>query len=129
MGDVFIWRIFYEAVINPFIWQKPRDKEKIARTVAEELPEVMGHLEQLAPADGFLFGAVSIADISVAVSFRNLTWARVEPAEARWPKDARPGSSARPRRRRWPRSRASPTRWRKHPCRGIARSRPSSVCR
>jgi len=86
IGDVFIWRIFYEAVINPYIWQKPRDKEKIARIVAEELPEVMGHLEKLAPADGFLFGAVSIADISVAVSFRNLLWARVEPDKARWPK-------------------------------------------
>jgi len=86
IGDVFIWRIFYEAVINPYIWQKPRDKEKIARIVAEELPEVMGHLEKLAPADGFLFGAVSIADISVAVSFRNLTWARVELDKARWPK-------------------------------------------
>ncbi len=86
IGDVFIWRIFYEAVINPFIWQKPRDKEKIARIVAEELPEVMGHLEKLAPADGFLFGAVSIADISVAVSFRNLMWARVELDKTCWPK-------------------------------------------
>jgi glutathione S-transferase len=73
-------------VINPYIWQKPRDKEKIARIVADELPEVMGHLEKLAPADGFLFGAVSIADIAVAVSFRNLTWARVELDKARWPK-------------------------------------------
>jgi len=86
LGDVLIWRIFYEAVINPYIWQKPRDKEKIARIVAEELPEVMGHVEKLAPADGFLFGAVSIADISVAVSFRNLIWARVELDNARWPK-------------------------------------------
>ena len=86
LGDVFIWRIFYEAVINPYIWQKPRDKEKIARIVAEELPEVMGHLEKLAPADGFLFGPVSIADISVAVSFRNLIWARVELDKVRWPK-------------------------------------------
>ena len=86
LGDVFIWRIFYETVINPYIWQKPRDKAKIARIVAEELPEVMGHLEKLAPADGFLFGAVSMADISVAVSFRNLTWARVELDTARWPK-------------------------------------------
>jgi glutathione S-transferase len=86
MGDVFIWRFFYEAVVNPFIWQRPRDKEKIARAVAEDLPEVMGHLERLAPATGFLFGPMSIADISVAVFFRNLTWARVEPAEDRWPK-------------------------------------------
>jgi glutathione S-transferase len=86
MGDVFIWRIFYEAVINPFIWQRPRDKEKIARAVAEELPDVMAHLERLAPASDFLFGAVSIADISVAVFFSNLGWARVEPDEDRWPK-------------------------------------------
>ena len=35
MGDVFIWRVFYEAVILPFIFQKPRDKEKIAKAVAE----------------------------------------------------------------------------------------------
>ena len=91
MGDVFIWRIFNEAVINPFIWQRPRDKEKIARAVAEELPEVMGHLERLAPASGFLFGAVSIADISVAVFFRNLRWARVEPAAERWPRTLRLG--------------------------------------
>ena len=38
MGDVFIWRVFYEAVILPFIFQKPRDKEKIASVVAEQLP-------------------------------------------------------------------------------------------
>ena len=46
----------------------------------------MDHLERLAPASGFLFGAVSIADISVAVLFRNLTWARVELDRGRWPR-------------------------------------------
>ena len=86
LGDIIVWRIFYEAVINPFIWQKPRDKDKIARVVAEDLPEVMGHLERLAPGDGFLFGALSIADMSVAVVFRNLMWARVELDQARWPR-------------------------------------------
>jgi glutathione S-transferase len=84
MGDVFIWRIFYEAVVNPFIWQRPREKEKIARAAAEELPEIMAHIERLALASGFLFGDVSLADISVAVFFRNLAWARVEPARDRW---------------------------------------------
>jgi glutathione S-transferase len=128
IGDVFIWRIFYEAVINPYIWQKPRDKEKIARIVAEELPEVMGHLEKLAPADGFLFGAVSIADISVAVSFRNLMWARVELDKASWPK-ASAWVERRPPRRRWRKRHAWPTRS-SRPCRtGTARSWPSSACR
>ena len=86
MADVFIWRVFYEAVILPFIFQKPRDKEKIARVVAEQVPEVMDYLEKVAPADGFLAGDVSIADLAVAIPFGNLKWARVEPDKSRWPK-------------------------------------------
>jgi len=86
MADVFLWRIFNEAVISPVIWQKPRDKEKIARVVAEELPAVMDDVERLAPAQNFLFGALSIADIAVAVLLQNLRWARVVPDKDRWPK-------------------------------------------
>jgi len=44
----------------------------------------MADLERLAPSSGFLFGAVSIADISVALFFGNLAWARVELALDRW---------------------------------------------
>ena len=86
IGDIFIWRIFYEAVVNPFVWQRPRDQAKIASAVGEDLPGVMAELERLAPASGFLFGPLSIADISVAVFFHNLRWARVEPAVDRWPR-------------------------------------------
>ena len=86
MGDVFIWRVFYEAVVLPFIFHRPRDKEKIARVVAEQVPDVMAYLERIAPSDGFLFGQLSIADIAVAIPFSNLRWARVEPDNARWPK-------------------------------------------
>jgi glutathione S-transferase len=85
LADVCIWRIFYEAVINPFIWQRPRDKDKIARAVAEDLPAVVGDVERFAP-DDFLFGAPMLADIAVAVMLQNLAWARVEPDKARWPK-------------------------------------------
>lgn len=86
MADVFIWRVFYEAVILPFIFQKPRDKEKIAAAVAEQVPQVMHYLEKIAPADGFLAGDVSIADLAVAIPFGNLQWARVKPDKSRWPK-------------------------------------------
>jgi glutathione S-transferase len=86
MGDVFIWRIFYEAVILPFVFQRTRDKAKIAATVAEQLPDVMAYLERIAPGDGFRFGALSIADLAVAIPFSNLKWARVEPDASRWPK-------------------------------------------
>jgi glutathione S-transferase len=86
VGDVFVWRIFYEAVVSPVVWQRPRDKHKIARAVSEDLPAVMAELERLAPPSGFLFGAPSIADLSVAVFFANLRWARVEPAAERSPR-------------------------------------------
>jgi glutathione S-transferase len=86
LADVCIWRIFYEAAINPFIWQRPRDKDKIARAVAEDLPAVLADVERLAPAEGFLFGAPATADLSVAVVLRNLGWARVPIDAARWPK-------------------------------------------
>jgi glutathione S-transferase len=85
LGDVCIWRIFYEAVINPYVWHKPRDKAKIARVVGEDLPPVMAELERMAPSDGFMFGSVSVADIAVAAILRNLAWARVELDKTRWP--------------------------------------------
>jgi glutathione S-transferase len=86
LADVFIWRVFYEAVINPFIWQRPRQKERIARAVAEDVPLVMDYLEKQAPSSDFLFEELSMADIAIAVCFKNLAWARVELDPARWPR-------------------------------------------
>ena len=85
MGDVFIWKIFNEACIKPAVWGATRDLPAIARAVAVDLPEVMDYLEHQAPAAGFKYNVVSIADISVAVLFRNLHWSRVVPDASRWP--------------------------------------------
>ena len=79
MGDVFVWQIFYEAVILPFVFQRARDKAKIAAAVTEQMPNVMAYLEKIAPAGGFIFGELSIADLAIAFPFSNLKWARVEP--------------------------------------------------
>ena len=40
------------------------------------------------PADGFFFGALSIADVSVATFFRNAAFARFRIDAARWPRIA-----------------------------------------
>ncbi len=85
LADVAIWRIFYQAVILPFVFGQQRDKAKIAKTVAEDLPQVLAYLEKIAPVDGFLASELSLADIAVAVTFANLKWARVEPDRLRWP--------------------------------------------
>ncbi len=103
MADVFIWRVFYEAVILPFIFQKPRDKEKIASVVAEQVPEVMDYLEKVAPGDGFLAGDVSIGRPGHCHSLRQPQMgARDSPTKAGGPRRA-PGSRAPKQRRRSPR--------------------------
>jgi glutathione S-transferase len=86
MGDVFIWRVFYEAVTLPFVFQRPRDKQKIAEVVADEIPQVMDYLEKVAPVEGFLGREISLGDLVIAIPFANLRWARVDPDGARWPK-------------------------------------------
>jgi glutathione S-transferase len=86
IGQVFIWRLFYPAAVAPLVFQRPRDKEKLARVAGEDVPDIMTYLEKIAPVEGFLTGALSIADIAVAVHFRNLTYARIQLDNTRWPR-------------------------------------------
>ena len=86
IGDVFIWRLFNVAVIAPGVWKLARDDDAIARSVREDLPAVMDYLETIAPPDGFVCGALAVADIAVAVHFANLRWAATGADLAAWPK-------------------------------------------
>lgn len=86
IGDVFIWKLFYDAVIAPGVFGAQRNPEKRAAVLENELPEVMNYLESQMPAEGFLCGAFSVADLALAPHFLNLAWARVEPDWSRWPK-------------------------------------------
>lgn len=88
MGDVFIWRLFNQLVINPFVWNTPTDQAVVERTQREDIPDVLGYLESLAPEDGFVFGEPSIADVAVAVFFRNAAFARFRIDAERWPRTA-----------------------------------------
>ena len=86
LADVLLWRLFNEAVINPSVWGRPRDLDAMARVVAEDVPPLLDYLENMAPADGFLFGTLGIADIALGVQFRNAAWARFEIDADRWPR-------------------------------------------
>jgi glutathione S-transferase len=88
MGDVFIWRLFNQVAIKPGVWGEKGDRELVARTLAEDVPQVLDYLEGELPADGFLFGALGIADISIACFFRNAAFARFTIDAARWPRTA-----------------------------------------
>jgi glutathione S-transferase len=88
MGDVFIWRLFNQRVIRPFVWGEPTDEALVATTLAEDVPAVLDYLESQVPPDGFFFGALSIADVAVAVFFRNAAFARFRIDASRWPRIA-----------------------------------------
>ena len=76
MGEVLIWRLFNEVAINPFVWGRKTDEQILDRTLREEIPQVLDYLESQLPPEGFVFGAVSIADVSIVSFFRNAAMPR-----------------------------------------------------
>jgi glutathione S-transferase len=88
MGEVFIWRLFNQVAIKPHVWGEPTDKAAVEKTLREEIPQVLDYLEAQIPSEGFIFGEVSIADISIACFFRNAAFARFKIDPARWPRTA-----------------------------------------
>ena len=86
MGDVFIWQIFNSAIIKPSVWKQPRDEALITAAITNDLPGVMNYLESIAPDDGFVCGALAIADIAVAVHFANLQWSHTTADLSSWPR-------------------------------------------
>jgi glutathione S-transferase len=88
MGDVFIWKLFNQRVINPFVFGQPTDETILKQALDEDIPSVLDYLESELPDAGFVFGDLSIADIGVAVFFRNAAFAGYDVDAARWPKTA-----------------------------------------
>jgi len=86
MGDVFIWRLFNQVAIRPFVWGERTDTAVVEKTLAEDVPDVLDYLERELPRDGFLFGdQLAIADIAIATFFRNAAMARFRVDAERWP--------------------------------------------
>jgi glutathione S-transferase len=88
MGDVFIWRLFNQVAIRPAVWGEKGDRKVVEKTLQEDAPAVLDYLEAQAPAAGFRFGALGLADIAPACFLRNAAFARFEIDAARWPRTA-----------------------------------------
>jgi len=89
MGEVFIWRLFHQVAVKPFVWGEATNQEVLTRTLEHDVPEVLDYLETQLPADGYACGDLSIADIAIASFFRNAGFARFRTDAARWPISAR----------------------------------------
>jgi glutathione S-transferase len=88
LGDIFIWGLFYQKIVHPIVWGEPGDQRRIEKSLKEDIPAALDYLERELPADGFLFGDIGAADISVASFFRNGAYAGFETDAARWPHTA-----------------------------------------
>lgn len=88
MGDVFIWRLFQPLAITPAVWGEKGDKAIVEQTLTVDAPAVLDYLETQVPAEGFLFGDIGLADISIASFLRNAGFVRFSIDAARWPQTA-----------------------------------------
>lgn len=88
MGDVMIWKLFFQRNVKPRVWKQETDETLVAEAIATELPEIMDWIEPQAPVDGFLFGDLSMTDLTFASFFRNAALADWTPDAARWPNTA-----------------------------------------
>ena len=88
MGDVFIWQLFNQVAINPYVWGTKTDEAALQKTLTGDMPQVLDYLETQLPRAGYIFGELSIADISIAAFFRNAAFARFRVDTQRWPQTA-----------------------------------------
>ncbi|HEY2875650.1 MAG TPA: glutathione S-transferase family protein, partial [Reyranella sp.] len=88
MGDVFIWRLFNQIALRPSVWGEKGDRALVDKNLAEDMPAVLDYLESEAPADGFRFGTLGLADIAPACFFRNAGWVRFQIDAGKWPRAA-----------------------------------------
>ena len=89
LGDLFIWGLFYQKFVRPAVWGERGDMERVERTLAEDMPQALDYLEGELPGDGWLFGDIGLADISIASFFVNGEYAGFAVDRGRWPKVAR----------------------------------------
>ena len=88
MGEVFIWQLFNQLAIKSAVWGEPTDNAVVEKTLRDDVPRVLDYLETQVPSEGFIFGSVSIADITIACFFRNAAFARFQVDTARWSRTA-----------------------------------------
>lgn len=88
LADGLIWRLFYEISIKRRTTGQPADEAVVRHAREVEIPEAVDYLETQVPADGFIFGEPSIADVSIACYFRTAAFVRHAIDAARWPRVA-----------------------------------------
>jgi glutathione S-transferase len=88
LADGLIWRLFYQKAIRPYVFGEERDEAVIAEALDKYIPRTLDYLETQLPAEGWLFGALSIADVAITSMFRTAAFVRFTVDATRWPRSA-----------------------------------------
>lgn len=78
--------IFFHRFMVPHVFKRPVDEEAVRKIVDEKLPPMLDYIESQVPADGFIFGELTVADLALASPFVNAGYARYTIDAATWPK-------------------------------------------
>ncbi len=85
LADGLIWRLFHQLAIKRHIFGEAPNEAVVQHARDVEVPAALDYLECQLPGDGFAFGALSIADISIASFFRTASFVRYTIDAERWP--------------------------------------------
>ncbi len=88
LADGLIWRLFYELSIRKRTTGEPPDQAVVDRAREIEIPAALNYLETQLPTQGFIFGDISITDVSIASYFRTASFIGYAIDAARWPRPA-----------------------------------------
>jgi glutathione S-transferase len=78
---------FLERVVKPLILKQPTDEARLDTLAKDQLPNVLGWLENRVVTDGYLVGpTLTIADISIGSPFITAAVAGFAPDASRFPK-------------------------------------------
>jgi glutathione S-transferase len=88
LADALIWRLFYQKAIRRYVFGESTDEAIVNEAMSVHIPRALDYLETQLPAAGYLFGALSIADIAIGCMFRTAQFVRFAIDPARWPRSA-----------------------------------------
>jgi len=78
--------IFFQRFMVPNVFKRPVNEEVVKKIIDEQLPPLLDYLEGQVPAEGFIFGDLTVADLALASPFVNAGYAQYTVDPAKWPK-------------------------------------------
>lgn len=84
--DLLGWKLFFQVALKPHFFGGEPDEAVVSQTREIDLPRAYDYLETLMPEDGFIFGELSMADLSLAPAFLQARAVRAEADPERWPR-------------------------------------------